>query len=423
MSKSEANEFDAFVPHLRRLCDRAFGHYLVIAHAVHLIGQEAERIIKESGLAVDIPSFYRNCLGALHGEVKGFLAAFLHSSKSTNRPFTSSTVAIIEALKGGRREARGQLQAPSLYQFVNVYEANELTGLLDIGMVLQGDEVAAAYRVASMLAVDPFSPSHKDVGHQPIVKPNLQYLAILYQPFAQLDEWLGIIYGAIQSQGGGYVDAVYVESVLSQEYLPSIDDYMSQELTKAFNGADSLLWHSLAEPDQSLAIGRAAQSLLMCVSAFVGLLSQVASVAHQIPGSQAECEQLILNLMAQFLERCDAKFRELVTSKPSSEDTNAPTFVAISSAFVAHTPLRELLAQHTMLTGAEDEELDVLIAKKESVILEKLKSDRSLHRNEIIFDYRTLRSIALLQRSLVRPHYLNIGEAVSDHSLMNAGHI
>lgn len=107
----------------------------------------------------------------------------------------------------------------------------------------------------------------------------------------------------------------------------------------------------------------------------------------------------MLNLMSQFLERCDAKFRELVTSK-ATEETSL-TFVAISSSFISNAPLRDLLKQHSMLTGAEDEQMDTILAQKESLLLEKLKSDRSLHRNEIIFDYRILRSVALLQRSLV----------------------
>lgn len=89
----------------------------------------------------------------------------------------------------------------------------------------------------------------------------------------------------------------------------------------------------------------------------------------------------------------------MVTNKTTEEASS--TFVAISSIFVGHTPLRDLLKQHSMLTGAEDAATDEALAQKESLLLEQLKSDRSLHRNEIIFDYRVLRSIALLQRSLV----------------------
>lgn len=128
-------------------------------------------------------------------------------------------------------------------------------------------------------------------------------------------------------------------------------------------------------------------------------MCHVASLIHLIPGSQAEGEQLMLSLMNQFLEKCDAKFRELITSKTTEE--GLPTFVSISSSFVTNTALRQLLQQHSFLSGAEDRDADSLMSQKESVLLEKLKSDRSLHRNEIIFDYRVLRSIALLHRSLV----------------------
>lgn len=112
----------------------------------------------------------------------------------------------------------------------------------------------------------------------------------------------------------------------------------------------------------------------------------------------------MLSLMSVFLEKCDAKFRELVTSRPAGPDevpSMDASFVAISSVFVAHPSLRDLLMQHSMLSGAEDADSDLMLVEKESILMEKLKNDRSLHRGEIIFDPRLLRSIILLQRSLV----------------------
>lgn len=127
MSKIEANEFDAFVPLLRRLCDRVFGRYLTVANTVHLIGKAAEEILQESGQGVDVGLFYTNCLGAVHVEVKNFITAFLHGSKSSARVFANSTVAITEALKGrSSSNAKKQTRAVMRHQInpLNPYLAS-----------------------------------------------------------------------------------------------------------------------------------------------------------------------------------------------------------------------------------------------------------------------------------------------------------
>jgi hypothetical protein len=73
-------------------------------------------------------------------------------------------------------------------------DAKSLPTLLDIGCVISKKDEIAARKLATMLVVDPFSTSKQDVGHRSIVKPNLQYLAILYRPFAQFEAWLEIIF-------------------------------------------------------------------------------------------------------------------------------------------------------------------------------------------------------------------------------------
>lgn len=475
MDKSEGKEFDLFVPILRKLLGNIFGRLLTVANCIKIIGDATGTIVQESGVPLDVYAFYRNCLSALHGEVKNFLAALFHGPQSANtRLFTSPIVAITEALKGKRLRSGSNAAKTPLYQFVNVIEEqetgaqggeNSLKGIMDVMTILSAKEVESARKLASMLAVDPFASSAHEMGHQLIVKPNLQYLAIVYREFVQFDDWLRLIFtvggmanndrvageagdrankelvssralspssaatsspasavagaaspgmvakrSALDASQLRFVDATFVEHVLAEEYIPAIENYILQELARSFNGADALLWQEIVEVDMTLPVGRHACCLLNCVSAFVGLLSQVACVLHQIPGSQAECEQLMTTLMAQFLERIDAKFRELVTSRATDDASGATAFIAISSQFVMNGELRALLAKHSMLTKDEsageagNEELDAIVAEKEILLLEGLKSDRSLHRNEIIFDSRIIRSIALLQRSLVPIH-------------------
>lgn len=133
----------------------------------------------------------------------------------------------------------------------------------------------------------------------------------------------------------------------------------------------------------------------------MGLMCQAANILNQIPGCQSDAERLLHSLMEQFLEKCNIKFRELITSKEAVDSASA--FVALSSTLIANNELSELLERFLnryLGANAGDDELEALYAQKESILLEKLKSDRSLYRNEIIFDYRVLRTILLLQRSV-----------------------
>lgn len=193
MDKTDLNEFNAFVPHLRRLCDRVFGHYLVVANNVHIIGEAVGSVVRESGATIDIHSFYRNCLSALHGEVKNFLSCFLHGSKTSSRVYANSTVAIVEALKGESQSAKREASTP-LYQFTHASESAPLPDLINLSLVISKEDEVAAHKLATTLAVDPFSAANQEMGHRAFVKPNLQYLAILYRPFAQFDAWLEDIF-------------------------------------------------------------------------------------------------------------------------------------------------------------------------------------------------------------------------------------
>jgi hypothetical protein len=113
MTKTDSNEFDSFVPHLRKHCGRTIGRFLVIANCIHVIGETVGQIVDESGSPTDIRAFYRNCLSALHGEVKNWLACMLHSSKAMKRVFTNSTVAIMESLKGKKSIGKDSSKAVS----------------------------------------------------------------------------------------------------------------------------------------------------------------------------------------------------------------------------------------------------------------------------------------------------------------------
>jgi len=197
-----------------------------------------------------------------------------------------------------------------------------------------------------------------------------------------------------------FVDATFVENILSEEFLPELENAELQNLRKAAIGSDALLWHRLSSIEQAtLAIGKSSQSILNFVAVFVASVDRINRALHQIAGGQAEFEQILLSLCSKFVEYCDAILRSLVNRSATSNSKDPVT--AISYVLSVQPKLLELLLRHPSMLADNDTGNHQLIAESEVLLIEKLKSDRSFQRNELIFDARVLRTLVLLQRSLV----------------------
>ena len=81
-----------------------------------------------------------------------------------------------------------------------------------------------------------------------------------------------------------------------------------------------------------------------------------------------------------------------------SDSRESTSYTAISALFASHSDFIDL---YTDLFSSHDQTAPHRsLTLKEGLLLEKLKHDRSIHPDEIIFDYRRLRSLLILQRSI-----------------------
>ena len=111
---------------------------------------------------------------------------------------------------------------------------------------------------------------------------------------------------------------------------------------------------------------------------------------QQLQYCQNEVETLIQSTCSQFIEQLNVKVKDLLTCKsPSNDDL----FSAVSYSFAQHFEISSVYQQ--LLKGKNE-----LLFKKEILLFEKLKQDRSLHPNELISNPRTVRHIAYLHSNI-----------------------
>lgn len=72
---------------------------------------------------------------------------------------------------------------------INSVEADDVASLGGLGALLSQREKSNAKKFAKMIIVDPYSTAKEEFGHHPVVNSNLQYLPIIYPPFAKFNVW------------------------------------------------------------------------------------------------------------------------------------------------------------------------------------------------------------------------------------------
>ncbi len=332
--RSIREEFIALSPILLELCQGIFARLLTVANCIDIIGQCATQIsaelsedqandgsvarVQKSTSSFDIHAFNKNCLSAIHGEVCNLLSAILYGSTAGGRSSmtakASQSSAIADALrldsKRSKASSTKSTQPKVLYDFANASKAVQLPKVMGPSDVLSGEEEEAARKMAPLLAVDAFSTNRKDAGHSLPMRPNVQYVTTIYRAFSQFNAFLGSIF-ALNRGEANFADGALMSAALSDDYMPFVEEYFGEHLAHSFASNDALLWRSLFTKDQTLAIGRGANTILYCVAAFVDVFARISTILHLIPALQQECEGLLVSTFAQFMEKVAGKFNSM----------------------------------------------------------------------------------------------------------------
>lgn len=306
------DEFSVAATHVRSLAERIGGEFLTVANGIRMIGDTVKVVLEDSKIEfIDLTSFYRNCLSAIHAEFKNFLSCFLHGSGTGSRVFSNSSLAISEILKRGTNSSLSSTNRSPLYQFINVAPPIDLGYVMDPSEVLSSREEMNARKLAAMIVSDPFSPNLYESSHSAFVKPDIQYLSVVYQVSVQLDQWLSLIFPQEQ-QLNDYVDAVFLAGTLEKEYIPALESSLVQEISKLFNPNETERWESISDSDPTIPIGKHSGVILESFSTFISIFFRLQLILHKIPSAQEPLEQLTCKIMEMFLEKCNVRYRGMI---------------------------------------------------------------------------------------------------------------
>lgn len=397
MSSVSRDEFHTFCPILRELASIITAKLIVIADVFKFVTQAIINMKEDDSYFASVETPVRVAVQAVQREMKSFAMSVLYDSLSSAGSFFNPVADISEILKGSK--TRSTVDKSDLFQFDMVSDPAVVSEIMSMSSAVRERDRATGKRIASSLNIDPYATSKKDLGHRQVVKPNIQYLMLLYQPIRLLTETVETLLDKDAASLPSILPAF--DQAVEREYIPFVESYMLHELVAAFKGTESSSWadHSANAIKQDIPIGRNASSVLCCYLTFVRLFSQISRLVYFLPNYQAPFERVMEQLCDQLLDKSEVKLRDLILAKFSAEEDLASNLLCLSVQLARNAEIRSILAQNTLLHGYADAQLNRLLAEKETIVMERLKGDRSIGRSELISEPKTLRDLALLQRS------------------------
>ena len=403
MNNVSRDEFYLFCPILREMSSVIIAKLLVIVNIFKFITETVNALRQQQQqqhLEFDSQSPLSLAIQAAFREVKNFVTSIIYSHSSPSEIFSNPLSDISEILKNSKSKSTNDKS--DLFTFsMNVDETSFVNEIKSMAIKVNEKERELSKKMASALNIDPYTSSKKDSGHKQIVKPNIQYLQVLYNQIIVLFDILKEISSEelavnqnIMSQFG---------SILEKEYIPFIENYMIHELVSAFKGSASSNWVDFADSSDSISfnssIGKKSDSILCSYLTFVKLICECCKLIYYIPTHQESFESIMEQLCDQLLDKSEVKLRDLILVKYSGEDDSSSNLLCFSVQFAKNPEIREILNQNGLLQGTPNVQLNRLLSEKEAIVMERLKGDRSIGKNELLFDPKVMRELALLQRS------------------------
>ena len=403
------DEFYFFCPILREMLSVLILKLLVIVYIFKFITETVQKLKPSSAVENTTETPLSLAIQAAFREVKNFATSIIYSYSSPSEVFSNPLSDISEILKNSK--LKSTIDNSDLFTFSMSTAEPIVNEIRSMAIKVNEKDRELSKKVASALNIDPYTSSKKDLGHKQIVKPSIQYLQVLYN---QIIIFFEIVKGMLPpSEDEGPLNQLNTinqniiasfEAIIEKEYIPFVENYMIHELVSAFKGSDSSNWIELSDSSSSIintkcTIGKKSDSILCSYLTFVRLICESCKLIYFIPSHQESFEKIMEQLCDQLLDKSEIKLRDLILVKCSGEEDTSSNLLCFSVQFAKNTEIRSILGQNTLLQGAANVEYNRLLSEKESIVMESLKGDRSIGKNELLFDPKVIRDLALLQRS------------------------
>lgn len=391
MNNVSRDEFYLFCPILRELSSVIIAKLVVIVNIFKFITETIKDFNQnvQSPLTLAIQAAFR--------EVKNFVTSIIYSHSSPSEVFSNPLSDISEILKNSKSKSTSDKS--DLFTFSMNVNENYVSEIKSMAIKVNEKDRELSKKMASALNIDPYTSSKKDSGHKQIVKPNIQYLQVLYNQFIVLFDILKEISSEELANNQNIMNQF--GTILEKEYIPFVENYMIHELVSAFKGSASSNWIDLSDSSNSFnsSVGKKSDSIISSYLTFVKLICECCKLIYYIPTHQESFENIMEQLCDQLLDKSEVKLRDLILVKYSGEDDSSSNLLCFSVQFAKNPEIREILSQNGLLQGTPNVQLNRLLSEKEAIVMERLKGDRSIGKNELLFDPKVLRELALLQRS------------------------
>ena len=293
----------------------------------------------------------------------------MHPNPSSPRrqPLRSTTIACAHAILNGQKVTHTEMDDID-WDFDNCIPKEELDKELEnLWSIFTEEDRTKVEMAREQLHLDPRFGDPRMAFPIP-VKQDIQYMVALYKPVNAFMGWTRKLYKEDER-----IKSVKecLEDVMQKEYLPTLTLTFSQAISNSFSKPGS--FESTHD------------TVLMCFKVFWKCVQEQCQLLQQLQYCNEEIETLLQSTCSQFIEQLNLRVKDALTCKSPSNDE---LFSAISYAFAQHFEISSVYQQ--LLKGRHE-----LLFKKETVLFEKLKQDRSLHYNELITNPRIIKQLGM----------------------------
>lgn len=369
MKPNEVIEFEGFAPHLDELAQKLFILHTVIYMSFKVIFSEQ---------IADSDQLWSKTRAALLKEANDFILAFTSTSQEG---ISMGNIGVGDLFKSSL--PKGTFN----YSF-RITAPKEYCPSLIKTMILPltEKEREAAEKMAALNSVDRYSTLWMRNSLETGINPDLQYLPLLAYPYCHLINWAGIN------------DSSFIDNLLINNYLPFLESYCIQSIAHGFSPQLVALCEDISDRKGLFLINEDSAKLLITypVIEFCRVFDDVCAALYHLQIIQSEMETLLLSLCQLFAQKCQNHVNQILRNGLGAESSEED-IMCMSGTFIRDQELRRLLLQSNT-TGDKCKEQQNAV--EEVKILERLKADRSIRKEELLKSFQMITSLLIWYSSL-----------------------
>ncbi|CAO3607525.1 unnamed protein product [Mucor fragilis] len=302
------------------------------------------------------------------------------------------------------KKFRGKRDNPKqLFTFADATEDSQLEESYDdlkqkLSLSYKKQMLGSNSKTLHSTIVDKYANDMSSKGHKVLVKPDAYNVSVLLKPTMSFLQRLREVfpnYDDLNEEGFGS----FLDDFAVNVFLPQIEEKVMQLIQHATVGLDAFQDARDYKNYSRYPIAKSAVAL-------ISVIQSLCRTMYSMPFHTDEYVRLIEVVLLKFYEKCYQRFYSTVARGSSYGDNQEKNVtdvtVSISGDWAQDENLVGLLAQNPFFNDDSETDHEFVKALNQSeIIMElKLKNDRVLESNELIFDSKKLIALGRLYHTL-----------------------